>query len=449
MSASKPLAIVILAAGKGTRMKSALPKVMHPLAGRPMIGWLLDTAAALSPETVIVVTGPDMPDLEAAAAPYRTLVQAERNGTGGALRCALPALEGFAGDVLVLLGDTPLLSPRTLEGLRGARQDAGISVLGVRLEDPHGYGRLVMDGEEGFVSAIVEEKDAGPAQRAIRTVNTGAFCIDGAQIARWAAQIGNANAQGEYYITDLPAIAARDGARTRAYISGDPAEVTGCNSRGDLAALEKTLQRRLRRGLMDSGVSMLDPDTVYLWHDTRIGPGCTIEPNVFFGPGVQVEADVTIRAFSHIEGAHIASGASIGPFARIRPETRIGAGARLGNFVEIKKSVIGAGSKINHLAYVGDCTMGAEVNFSCGAITVNYDGFDKHRTVIGDGVMVGSNVSLVAPLTLGDGSFVAAGSTVTQDVAPGALAIERAAARSVEGWATRRNGMKKAAKTRL
>ncbi len=443
---AKPLAIVILAAGKGTRMKSALPKVMHPLAGRPMIGWLLDTAAALSPERVIVVTGPDMPELDAAVAPHRTVVQAERNGTGGALRCALPALEGFEGDVLVLLGDTPLLSLRTLKGLLEAKQSAGISVLGARLEDPFGYGRILMD-DEHYVSRIIEEKDATQAQRDIRIVNIGAFCIDGARIADWTAQIGNANAQGEYYITDLPAIAAHDGAGTKAYITGDAAEVTGCNSRGDLAALEKTLQCRLRRDMMNSGVSMLDPDTVYLWHDTRIDPGCVIEPNVFFGPGVRVETDTVIRAFSHIEGAHIASGASIGPFARIRPGTQIGAGARLGNFVEIKKSTIGAGSKINHLAYVGDCEMGAEVNFSCGAITVNYDGFDKHRTIIGDGVMVGSNVNLVAPVTLGDGAFIAAGSTVAEDVPPDALAIERGTARKIEGWAARHRGMKQAAKS--
>lgn len=441
----KSLAIVILAAGKGTRMKSPLPKVLHPLAGRPMIGWLLDTAASLSPEKIVVVVGPNMPELEAAVAPHQTVVQEERNGTGGALRCALPALKGFTGDVLVLLGDTPLLSARTLEGLLATREGAGISVLGVRLDDPFGYGRLVMDADQS-VREIVEEKDASEAQRDIQIVNAGAFCIDGACIDRWTGQIGKANAQGEYYITDLPAIAAREGAVTRAYVTPHAEEVRGCNSRSDLAALEKALQRRLRREMLDSGVSMLDPDTVYLWHDTHIEPGCVIEPNVFFGPGVRVETDSTIKAFCHIEGAHIAGGASIGPFARIRPGTEIGAGARLGNFVEVKKSTIGAGSKINHLAYVGDCTMGQNVNFSCGAITVNYDGFNKHQTVIGDGAMVGSNVNLVAPVTLGEGSFIAAGSTVIDDVPSDALAIERGSARKIEGWAARYRGIKQVGK---
>ncbi|MCC6597544.1 MAG: bifunctional UDP-N-acetylglucosamine diphosphorylase/glucosamine-1-phosphate N-acetyltransferase GlmU [Alphaproteobacteria bacterium] len=442
---AKPLAIVILAAGKGTRMKSALPKVMHALAGRPMINWLLDTASALSPQKIIVVTGPDMPMLADAVAPNQVVIQMERNGTGGAVRCALPALTGFEGDVLVLLGDTPLLSLRTLQGLLAAKQQAGISVLGARLEDPFGYGRLLMD-DEHYITAIVEEKDANEAQRDIRVVNAGAFCIDGARLERWVSQIDNRNAQGEYYITDLPAIAAHEGAGTKAYITCDGDEILGCNSRSNLAALEKTLQGRLRRALMDSGVSMLDPETVYLWHDTQIAPGCLIEPNVFFGPGVRLDPDVTVRAFSHLEGAHIESGASIGPFARLRPGTIIGAGARLGNFVEVKKSTIGAGSKINHLAYVGDCKMGADVNFSCGAITVNYDGFEKHETIIGDGVMVGSNVNLVAPLSLGAGAFIAAGSTVIEDVPADSLAIERGATRKIAGWAARHRGMKRAAK---
>jgi bifunctional UDP-N-acetylglucosamine pyrophosphorylase/glucosamine-1-phosphate N-acetyltransferase len=442
---TKPLAIVILAAGKGTRMQvpgsQTLPKVMHPLAGRPMISWLLDTAEALNPERVIVVIGPEMQNLAAEVRPHSTVIQSERNGTAGAVKCALPLLEGFEGNVLVLLGDTPLVRLQTLQAF--LHQHAGLSVLGVALGDPCGYGRIVR-GHHGV--QIVEEKDASAQERAICEVNTGVFCIDGKRIKGWIEKVDNKNAQGEYYITDLPKIAQREGTGTHVHITQDTCEVRGCNTLADLAALEQTLQDRLRKQAMEGGVRMLDPATVYLWHDTKIAPGAVIEPSVFFGPGVVVESGVQIKAFSHIEGAHIRSGASVGPFARIRPGSEIGAGARIGNFVEVKKSQIGEGSKINHLAYVGDCTMGADVNFSCGAITVNYDGFDKHQTVIGDGAMIGSNVSLVAPVTVGQGAFIAAGSTITSAVPEDALAIERSEARTLAGWAAKNRGMKAARK---
>ncbi|MCB9982823.1 MAG: bifunctional UDP-N-acetylglucosamine diphosphorylase/glucosamine-1-phosphate N-acetyltransferase GlmU [Rhodospirillales bacterium] len=447
MNTRKPLAIVILAAGQGTRMKSARPKVMHELAGRPMINWLLDTCESLGPEKIVVVTGPEMPDLEKAVKPHTSVVQQVRDGTGGAVRCAVPAFEGFAGDVLILLGDTPLIGASTLTALRNARKELPLSLLVCIMENPYGYGRVILN-DQGWVDDIVEEKDASAEQKTIQLVNTGAFCADGAQLPALLDRIDSDNAQNEFYITQLPSIIRAEGGATAVAIIENPSEVQGCNTRADLAALEKTLQNRLRRAHMDQGVSMRDPDTVYLWHDTQIAPDCILEPNVVFGPGVTLEQGVHIKAFSHLEGALVKAGAAIGPFARLRPDTQIGKGARIGNFVEIKKSNIGKGSKIGHLAYVGDTDMGDEVNFSAGAITVNYDGFQKHRTVIGKNVMVGSNVNLVAPVHLDDGAFIAAGSTITEDVPADALSIAREPSKIRKGWAAKYRKMKEAAQKR-
>ncbi len=435
----KPLAVVILAAGQGTRMKSNLPKVMHTLAGWPMIKWLLQSVEALAPEKIITVIGPDMPDLKKAVQPHETVVQKTRDGTAGALRCALPKLKGFQGDVLVLLGDAPLISVHTLRALvhmRSQGSKTGISVLGVELPNPYGYGRLIMS-REGLLQDIVEQADADYEQQMVRLVNTGGFCIDGARLSRWLDMVGNDNAQGEYYLTDLPAIAARDRVDTRVCICPDPEEVMGCNSRSDLANLEMALQKRLRNAVMEDGVTMLDASSVYLHHDTAIAPGVVIEPHVFFGPDVHVSEGAHIKAFSHIEGTNIGKNASVGPFARLRPGSEIEEDVRIGNFVEIKQSTIGTRSKIGHLAYVGDCEMGDDVNFSAGAITVNYDGFEKHKTIIGKGVMVGSNVNLVAPLQVDDGAFIAAGSTVTEDVPADSLSIARDTAEIRKGWAAK------------
>jgi bifunctional UDP-N-acetylglucosamine pyrophosphorylase/glucosamine-1-phosphate N-acetyltransferase len=438
---TKPLAVIILAAGKGTRMKSTLPKVMHPLAGRPMINWLLDAVEDMEPDKIVVVVGPDMPELEAAVKPHHTVVQSVRNGTAGAVKCALPELEGFEGNVLVLLGDTPLLTHTTLYEFVG--QHAGLSVLGVHLDDPCGYGRIIRDHHGVH---IIEEKDASVLERQVCEVNTGVFCIDGKRLKGWIDQVQPNNAQGEYYITDIPSIAMREGTGTRVYITKDASEVRGCNTRADLAALERTLQQRLRKAHMEAGVSMIHPETVYFQYCTKIAEDVVIEPSVVFGPNVTVETGVHIKAFSHLEGVHIHARASIGPYARIRPGTIIGEEVKIGNFVEIKKSQIGAGSKISHLAYVGDAVMGQDVNFSCGAITVNYDGFEKHQTVIGEGAMIGSNVNLVAPVEIGAGAFIAAGSTVTTAVPADALSIERGVARIIEGWAAKYRGMKAAKK---
>ena len=430
----KPLAIVILAAGKGTRMKSESPKVMHALAGRPMIGWLLETVAQLSPQKIVVVVGPGMPELVAAAAPHACVVQKERNGTGGAVKIALPALKNFSGDVLVLLGDTPLISVKTLKSLIAARGNDGIAVLGMNLADPTGYGRLIADND-GTLQKIVEEKDGSAREKSVTLVSTGAFCIDGAKIDGWVKKIGSNNAAGEFYLTDLPEIAAASGAKTKICITNDTDEVRGCNSRIDLAALENTVQNRMREAALLSGVSMIDPTTVYFHYDTKLGRDILIEPGVFFGPGVEISDGVHLKAYSHLEGAKIGRDSSVGPFARLRPGTDIGAEVRIGNFVEIKKSKIGKRSKISHLGYVGDTVMGDDVNFGCGAITVNYDGFNKHETIIGKGVMIGSNSNLVAPVHVGDGAFIAAGTTITENVPANALAISRNAAQIRAGWA--------------
>ncbi len=434
----KPLAVVILAAGKSTRMNSATPKVMHELAGLPMINWLLRTTDQLNPEKTIVVIGPDMADLKAAVAPHETVVQKTRNGTAGALKCALPKLQDFKGDVLILLGDMPLVRLETLQTLIDAKQTdmlSGISVLGMELDDPTGYGRLVLNKDE-TLKKIVEEKDATVKQKCINIVNSGAFCLDGSRINSWVAKVNDDNAQCEFYITDLPAIAGYEGAVTRIALADNPDELKGCNSRADLAMLEATLQNRLRAEALANGATLIAPETVYFGHDTQIASDVTIEPHVVFGAGVTVESGTRIKAFSHLEGAIVGKDVIMGPYARLRPDTVLKDGVKLGNFVEIKKSTIGKGSKINHLSYVGDCEMGEGVNFSAGAITVNYDGFQKHQTIIGKDVLIGSNVNLVAPLSIDDGAFVAAGSTITEDVPADALSIARDVAEIREGWAS-------------
>lgn len=442
---ARSLAIVILAAGKGTRMKSDMPKVMHKLAHLPMINWVINAAESLKPKKIVVVVGPDMPELEQACKPHTTVVQQKRDGTAGAVRAALPALKGFKGDVVILLGDTPLITPKTIKSLIKARGAAGLSVLGMQLDDPTGYGRLVM-GREGLLERIVEHKDASAAEKKIDIVNTGAFCVDGAQLEKWLSKVNNKNAQKEYYITDLPAIAAKDGAATAVAISDDPAQMQGCNSHVNLVALEEIAQNRLRLALLEKGVCMHHPQSVFLAHDTKIAAGVTIEPNVVFAPGVSVEKGAKIRAFSYLEEAKVGKNVSVGPYARLRPGADIGDDVRIGNFVEIKKSKIGKRSKINHLAYVGDTDMGADVNFSAGAITVNYDGFDKHKTTIGDGAMVGSNVNLVAPIKIGKGAFLAAGSTLSKDIPADALGIVRDSPRILKGWAAKFRKQKTKAK---
>ena len=422
------LAVIILAAGRGTRMKSELPKVMHELGGRPLIGWLLETVRVLKAARVIVVTAPDMDDLRAVVGDVTCVVQQKALGTGDAVKAALPALKGFRGDVLILLGDMPLISVSTIKALIKARRhdsDTGLAVLGAYYNPAPAFGRLI-EKADGTLAGIIEHKDATPEQRKINLCNTGAFCIDGASLAKWVGKITNKNTQKEFYITDLPAIAAKDGYKTQIAVTDDLDEVQGVNSRVDLAMLEYVVQSAMRLNALESGVTMHDPASVYFTYDTQIGSDVVIEPNVFIGKGVKINDGVTIRAFSHFEGAVIRAGATIGPFARLRPGADIGENSHIGNFVEIKNAKLGKGVKASHLAYIGDAAIGDGTNYSCGAITANYDGVNKHKTTIGKNVMVGSNVNLIAPVTIGDNAYLAAGSTITQDVPKDKLGIARA-----------------------
>ncbi|WP_198369134.1 bifunctional UDP-N-acetylglucosamine diphosphorylase/glucosamine-1-phosphate N-acetyltransferase GlmU [Roseomonas rosulenta] len=415
-------AAIILAAGLGTRMRSSKPKVMHPLGGRPMIRHLLAAVEARFGRVVVVV-GPDMPELEAAVAPHAVAVQRERLGTGHAALQAMPQLGGHDGDVAVLYGDNPLVSEATLGRLLAARAEADLVLLAMRPADPGRYGRVVT-AADGMVERIVEWADATEAERAIGLCNAGVVCAASADLARWLAAVGNANAKGEYYLTDVVALARAEGRRVRA-VEAPEAELRGINSRAELAAAEATLQAGLRAAAMEAGVTMLAPETVFLAHDTRFGPDVTLEPHIVFGPGVSIEEGAVIRAFSHLEGCTVKRHAIIGPYARLRPGTVVEARAHVGNFVELKATTLGEGAKANHLAYLGDATIGAGANIGAGTITCNYDGVNKHRTEIGEGAFIGSDTALVAPVKVGARALVGAGSVITANVPDDALAIAR------------------------
>ncbi len=417
-----PATAILLAAGLGTRMKSRLPKALHPIAGRPMLNHLIAACEQVF-DRVVVVTGPDMPALERAAAPHATVVQRERLGTGHAALQAAPLLEGFDGDVAVLYADNPLITPDTLTRLRAARSEAGLALLAMRPADPAKYGRVLQDAK-GDVTRIVEFADADAAERAIGLCNAGVLCAPAGELFGWLRQVRNNNRAGEYYLPDVVPLAVAAGRRVIA-VEAPEAELRGINSRIELAEAEAEVQGRLRQTAMAGGATLIRPDSVTFSHDTRLGKDVVVGPDVVFGPGVTVEDEVEIRAFSHLEGCVVRRGAVIGPFARLRPGAEVGPRAHVGNFVELKNAVLGEGAKANHLAYLGDASIGAGSNIGAGTITCNYDGFNKHRTEIGAGVFVGSNSTLVAPLRLGDGSFTAAGSTITRDVAPDALAFGR------------------------
>ena len=434
------LAVVILAAGEGTRMRSATHKVMHPIAGRPMLLHLLDTVDALGASKRVVVLGKGREQVEAALAGRGVdiAIQSEQKGTAHAVQQAAEALAGHEGPVLVLFGDVPFVAAQTLarmlDRLDGADRP-GVVVLASHQQDPAAYGRVIL-GEGDRVGKMVEFKDANATERAVTLCNSGMMAVRGADLFRWLGEVGNANAAGEYYLPDIVGIAAAEG-RPAIAVEGDAFETAGVNSRAELAALEAQWQRRRRAQAMDEGASLAAPETAYFSFDTRLGSDVTIEPNVHFGPGVTVADGATIKAFSHIEGAEIGAGAVIGPFARLRPGARIGAKARVGNFVEIKNSVLGAGAKANHLSYVGDAEVGDKANIGAGTITCNYDGFGKYGTVIGAGAFIGSNTALVAPVTVGEGAIVGAGSVITKDVEPDSLAVERSQQRGLSGWAKR------------
>jgi bifunctional UDP-N-acetylglucosamine pyrophosphorylase/glucosamine-1-phosphate N-acetyltransferase len=429
----RPLAAIVLAAGKGTRMRSDLPKVLHKVAGRSMVGHVIATAESLGADPIVAVLAPGMDRVEKAVAPHKVAIQVAQLGTGDAVKSARDALAGFAGDVLILYGDCPLLRNETLAAMRHHRRDEAVTVLGIRVPGDSPYGRLVV-GADGALERIVEALDASPEERAIDLCNSGVMLISGDLLFGMLDRIDALNAKGEYYLTDIIGVARRAGHVCRV-VEAPAVEALGVNSRAELAVAEAAMQDRLRRRAMENGATLIDPSSVWLSFDTALGRDVTIEPNVVFGPGVTVGDGVEIRAFSHIEGARVADGAIIGPFARLRPGAQIGAAAHIGNFVEIKNARIDAGAKANHLAYIGDADVGAGANIGAGTITCNYDGFAKHRTVIGAGAFIGSDTTLVAPVTVGEGAFTGAGSTITDDVPAGGLALARGRQVVKEGWA--------------
>ncbi|WP_119303989.1 bifunctional UDP-N-acetylglucosamine diphosphorylase/glucosamine-1-phosphate N-acetyltransferase GlmU [Dongia deserti] len=436
-------AAIVLAAGKGTRMKSKLPKVMHRIAGRTLIGHVLDHLAPLKLARVIAVIAPGMDDVTKEVAPHGIVFQAKQLGTGHAVGSAREAFKDFSGDILVVYGDTPFVATVTLQRMFKRRREPdnpAIVVLGMRPVDPTGYGRLVL-GSDGTLDRIVEHKDATEAERAIGLANSGVMAIDGSVVWSLIDRLDNKNAKGEFYLTDIVAFARKDGRRC-AVVEAPAEELLGVNSRSELAAAEALFQTRARIAAMENGATLTDPASVFFAADTKVGRDVVIGPNVQFGLGVEIADDAEIRAFCHIEGAKIESGAIIGPFARIRPRTTIGAGAHVGNFIELKATEFGAGAKANHVSYLGDSTIGAKANIGAGTIVCNYDGVTKSRSTIGAGAFVGSDSVLVSPVTVGEGAYVAAGSVITHDVPPDALAIARSQQTDKPGWATKFRAMK-------
>jgi bifunctional UDP-N-acetylglucosamine pyrophosphorylase/glucosamine-1-phosphate N-acetyltransferase len=440
MSDQRRFAVIILAAGQGTRMRSDTHKVLHPIAGRPLLLHLLDRVDALGADRRIVVLGKGREQVEAAIAGrgVEIAVQAEQKGTGHAVQQAADALDAYDGPVIILYGDTPFVETSTLRRMLD-RLDGdggpGIVVLASSPADPLRYGRIIL-GQGDRIAKMVEYKDATEEERAVRLCNSGMMAVRATDLFRWLGKVGNDNAAHEYYLPDIVNAAAAEG-REAVVIEGDPYEAAGVNSRAELAHLELEWQRRRREQALEEGATLIDPESVWFAYDTRLGRDVTVEPHVVFGPGVAVADGGAIHAFSHIEGATIGAKASIGPFARIRPGTRLGANAKVGNFVELKKADVGEGAKVNHLSYVGDASVGANANIGAGTITCNYDGFGKYRTVIGAGAFIGSNTALVAPVTVGDGAVVGAGSVITRDVEPDSLAIERNEQKGIAGWARR------------
>ncbi|WP_308917572.1 bifunctional UDP-N-acetylglucosamine diphosphorylase/glucosamine-1-phosphate N-acetyltransferase GlmU [Jannaschia sp. LMIT008] len=445
-----PIALIVLAAGQGSRMRSDMAKVLHRVAHAPLLAHALRAGASLAPERTIVVTGHGADAVEEALADIDrdavTMRQSEQAGTAHAVAQARPALEGFEGDAIVLYGDTPFIRSETLAAMVAARREgANVVVLGFHAAEPGRYGRLVADGDR--LERIVEWKDATEAERAITLCNSGVVAADAGTLFALIDQVGRDNAAGEYYLTDIVALAraARLSARV---VTCPEAETMGVNTRADLAAAEAAFQARARARALEDGVTMTAPDTVFLAHDTVLGRDVTVEPHVVFGPGVTVETGATIRAFSHLEGCHVGGDCTIGPYARLRPGTELDRGVKVGNFVEVKAARVAEGAKLNHLSYVGDAVVGARANVGAGTITCNYDGVFKHVTRIGADAFIGSNTALVAPVVVGNGAMTGSGSVVTQDVPDGALALGRAKQVNKDGFATRLMAKLRTAKAR-
>ncbi|PJE29987.1 UDP-N-acetylglucosamine pyrophosphorylase /glucosamine-1-phosphate N-acetyltransferase [Pseudooceanicola antarcticus] len=442
-------ALVILAAGKGTRMNSDLPKVLHEIAGAPMLAHAITSGLTLDPSRLVVVAGHGAEAVTKAAeetCPLAQIVlQEEQKGTAHAVEQARSVLEGFDGDVIVLYGDTPFIRPETLEAMREARARHDVVVLGFEAADPARYGRLVMDGDR--LDRIVEFKDASDEERSITLCNSGLLCAPGPMLFELLSAVGNDNAAGEYYLPDVVALANARGLSS-GVVTCDEAETLGVNSRAELARAEALFQARARADAMENGVTLLAPETVYFAFDTFIGGDTVIEPNVVFGPGVTVENGARIRAFSHLEGCHVSRGGVIGPYARLRPGAELAEDVKIGNFVEVKEARLDRGAKVNHLSYIGDAVIGEATNIGAGTITCNYDGVFKHQTRIGARAFIGSNTMLVAPVSVGDDAMTGSGSVITSDVEPGALAIGRAKQVNKPGFARKLFEMLKSKKAR-
>jgi bifunctional UDP-N-acetylglucosamine pyrophosphorylase/glucosamine-1-phosphate N-acetyltransferase len=439
MSPRRTCLALVLAAGEGTRMRSSRPKVLHEIAGRSMLAHVLSCVEAAGADACAVVIGPGRDDVAAEARrvlpAVETFVQAERLGTAHAVLAAREAIARGYDDLIIVFADTPLVRAQTLASLRAGLADGvGVNVLGFEAADPSGYGRLIREGND--LVAIREQKDASETERQIRLCNAGLMAIDGRRALELLSGIGNANAQQEYYLTDAVAAARGQGLRAGIVLAAEQ-EVLGVNDRVQLATAEALLQQRLREAAMRAGATLIAPETVFFSSDTKLGRDVVVEPHVFFGPGVSVADGARIRGFSHLEGATVGAEASIGPFGRLRPGAAIGDKAKIGNFVEIKSAEIGHGAAVSHLTYLGDAKVGAGANIGAGTITCNYDGFDKAVTEIGAGAFVGSNSSLVAPVSIGAGAYVGSGSVITENVAPGALAVARGRQVEKPGWAER------------
>ena len=443
MSARSSLTVV-LAAGEGTRMRSRLPKVLHPVAGQSMLAHVLAATPQGDDARLAVVIGPDREKVADEVLRLRPdakiFVQSERLGTAHAVLAARDAIAVGADDLLVVFGDTPLISAETFSRLRAPlRGGAALAVLGFRAADPTGYGRLLIEG--GHLTAIREQADASAEERKITLCNAGVMAFDGCAALEILDGIGNANAKGEYYLVDAVGIVRQRGGDA-VVIETSEDEVRGINTKAQLAEAESVMQARLRRAALEAGVTLIAPDTVYLAADTTFGQDVTIEPFVVIGPGVSIADGAVIHSFCHIVHCSIGRNAQVGPYARIRPGTSLGEGAKIGNFVEAKASTLGAGVKVNHLSYIGDTEIGPNTNVGAGTITCNYDGFGKHKTTIGKGVFVGTNTSLVAPIKVGDGAYIGSGSVITRDVPADAMAVERGTQNNREGGATRYRELK-------
>ncbi len=459
---TRALAVVVLAAGLGTRMRSAVAKVLHRVAGRPLVSYVLDTACRLAPDRVVVIVGHQADTVQAACARHggetdlRFVLQREQRGTGHAVRCALPELEGFAGDVLILYGDVPALRADTLAAFVASHRQSGaaLSLLTACFRDPTGYGRIIRSAS-GNIERIVEERDAGPEERRIGEVNSGVYCVDADLLVAAVDGLAADNVQGEYYLTDIVSVARAQGHQPWSREVGNPAEVTGINTRAELADMEARVRRSIVEKWMTAGVTFEDPETAYVGADVKIGEDTTIGPNTHLrgatviGRGCRIDGDAYLEDARLGDEVHLKFGVvitdsqvgdqdEIGPFAHLRPGTMLAARVRIGNFVETKKAQLGPGTKANHLSYLGDVTIGEQTNVGAGTITCNYDGFRKHPTVIGDRVQIGSDTQLVAPVEVGSDAYIGAGTTVTRTVPEGALVISRVKQRTVSGWVARR-----------